>query len=96
VAGPRERVDRSAGADLRGVPLASLAACVSDREEDALKRKVVAAVTTQTECISPAGTYRFVETKNLNAFLMTIERSPRRAAADRCVELSHALACLER
>jgi len=94
--GTRERVDRSAGSGLRGVPLASLAACLSDREEDALKRRLVAAVETQRECVSAAGTYRFVETKNLNAFLMTIERAPGRSVADRCVELSHALDCVGR
>jgi hypothetical protein len=35
-----------------------------------------------------------VETKNLNAFLMWIERNPSRRAADRCVELRLALECL--
>jgi hypothetical protein len=35
-----------------------------------------------------------VETKNLNAFLMTIDRAPGRAEADRCVELSYALDCV--
>ena len=80
---------------LAGVPLASLAACVSDGEEEALKRRLIATVRTQRECNSPAGTYRFVETKNLNAFLMMIERAPARRAADRCEELSNALACVE-
>ncbi|MBW2418134.1 MAG: hypothetical protein JRH19_06285 [Deltaproteobacteria bacterium] len=82
-------------AQLRGVPLASLASCATDREEDSLKQKLVAAVTTQKECVSPAGTYRFVETKNLNAFLMWIERAPSRTEANRCDELAHALACLK-
>jgi len=89
---------RSTAADpsLKGVSLGSLAACVTDAEEDSLKRKLVAAVTTQDECISSAGTYRFVETKNLNAFLMWIERAPSRREADRCVELRLALDCLAR
>ena len=95
-ASSRKRNDHTAGRQLAGVPLASLAACVSDGEEDALKRKLLAAVTTQRECASPAGTYRFVETKNLNAFLMTIERAPGRSVADRCVELRHALECANR
>ncbi|MCG8589535.1 MAG: hypothetical protein MJE66_09610, partial [Proteobacteria bacterium] len=81
---------------LRGVPLGSLAACVSDRREDELKQKVMAAVTTQKECVSEAGRYRFVETKNLNAFLMWIERSSSRRMADRCAELTLALNCLRR
>jgi hypothetical protein len=37
-----------------------------------------------------------VETKNLNAFLMTIERAPDRPVADRCAELTHALECATR
>lgn len=84
----------NAGDSMSGVPLGSLAACMSDRQEDSLKQRVVAAVTTQRECISAAGTYRFVETKNLNAFLMWIERAPHRGEADRCEELRLALECL--
>jgi hypothetical protein len=78
----------------QGVPLGSLAACVSDREEDSLKLSVMAAAGTRGGCSSRAGSYRFVETKNLNAFLMWIERSPQRKAADRCIELRLALECL--
>jgi hypothetical protein len=78
-----------------GVPLGNLAACLSDREEDRLKQAVVAAVTTQEECVSSKGTYRFIQTKNLNAFLMSIDRSPSRPVEDRCGELHYALECLE-
>jgi hypothetical protein len=78
----------------QGVPLGSLAACVSDREEDSLKLEVMAAAGNRTSCSSRAGNYRFVETKNLNAFLMWIERNPSRKAADRCIELRLALECL--
>jgi hypothetical protein len=81
---------------LRGVPLGSLASCVSDREEDALKQQLVALVGGPAECVSAAGRYRFVETRNLNAFLLWVERAPQRAAADRCVELSFALECVRR
>jgi hypothetical protein len=77
------------------VPLGELAACVSDREADRLKQAVVAAVTTQEKCVSAAGSYRFVETKNLNAFLMWIERAPSRPIEDRCSELRYALECLQ-
>ncbi|MCB9726469.1 MAG: hypothetical protein H6748_20640 [Spirochaetaceae bacterium] len=80
---------------LAGVPLGDLAACVTDREEDRLKQAVVAAVKAQGECVSSKGTYRFVETKNLNAFLMWIERAPSRGVEDRCTELRYALECLE-
>ncbi|MFI5315299.1 MAG: hypothetical protein ACHQ6T_06345 [Myxococcota bacterium] len=81
-------------AKLRGVPLGSLAACRTDRLEDDLKQRVLAAVRNREECASAAGRYRFVETKNLNAFLMWIERAPGRAEGDRCAELSNALSCL--
>jgi hypothetical protein len=79
---------------LAGVPLGSLASCVSDREEDRLKRRVIAALRGPAQCASSAGRFRFVETKNLNAFLMWTERSARRREADRCGELELALACL--
>jgi len=78
-----------------GVPLGELAACITDREEDRLKQAVVAAVKTQKECVSRKGTYRFVETKNLNAFLMWIEKPQSRAVEDRCAELHYALECLQ-
>jgi hypothetical protein len=81
--------------DVAGVPLGALAACLSDRDEDRLKQAVVAAVTTQQECVSRKGIYRFIETKNLNAFLMWIDRAPARPIADRCVELGYALECLQ-
>lgn len=82
-------------AHLEGVPLSALAACVSDREEDALKLDLLELVSRPRECVSPAGRYRFVETKNLNAFLMWIERSAQRKQADRCIELRLALDCLQ-
>lgn len=80
---------------LSGVPLGELSACVTDREEDRLKQAVVAAVKAQSECVSSKGTYRFVETKNLNAFLMWIDRAPARRVEDRCAELRYALECLQ-
>ena len=80
---------------LRGVSLGSLASCMSDREEDLLKQRVLTAVRNRDACTSSAGTYRFVETKNLNAFSMWIERASGRGPSDRCAELNHALACLE-
>lgn len=80
---------------LSGVPLGDLQACVTDREEDRLKGAVVAAAKTQGECVSSKGTYRFVETKNVNAFLMWIDRAPSRRVEDRCAELRYALECLQ-
>ena len=81
---------------LAGVPLGSLASCMSDREEDDLKRRLIAQVSTPGRCQSRAGTYQFVETKNLNAFLMRVQRASDRATADRCVELSLALDCVSK
>ena len=92
--GPAGR--QSPDEELRGVSLGSLAACRSDADEDLLKQRVVAAVTTQKECLSRAGHYRFLQTGNLNSFLMWVERSSGRTEADRCVELRHALECLKR
>jgi hypothetical protein len=63
---------------LSGVPLGSLASCVSDRDEDALKQQLVAIVWKPSECVSEAGRYRFVETRNLNSFLLWVERAPSR------------------
>jgi hypothetical protein len=81
---------------LRGVALASLSACVSDRQEDALKQRVITAAEDRKACESTAGRFDFVETKNVNAFLMRIERAPGRQLGDRCAELMHALDCLAR
>ena len=81
---------------MRGVALGSLASCVSDRDEDALKQQLVALVGEPAECLSAAGRYRFVETRNLNAFLLWVERAPARPEADRCVELTHALDCVRK
>ena len=82
-------------ATLNGVPLAALASCVSDREEDRLKQRIIAVARDNTKCVNQAGRYRFVQTRNLNSFLMWVERSSRRTKANRCVELHHALTCLE-
>lgn len=82
--------------NLAGVPLGALASCISDREEDSLKRRLLAVVSQPGRCQSRAGTYQFVETKNLNAFLMWVQRTPGRATADRCVELSLALDCVNK
>lgn len=85
---------RTKGNSLKGVPLGSLATCISDRREDQLKQRVIAAVTAREECVSGAGRYRFLETRNLNAFLMYVERSGTRQVGDRCAELQLALDCL--
>ena len=92
------RASSTGGADekLSGVPLGSLASCVSDREETALKQALLSSVKTQKECISTAGHYRFLQTRNLNAFLMWVDPAPTRAVADRCIELAYALDCVKK
>lgn len=95
-AAPSEPLSAGNADHLEGVPLQALAACVSDQKEEALKQQVLAAVTTQEECVSEAGRYRFVETRNQNAFLMWIQRAAGAAPGDRCAELERALACLRR
>ncbi len=90
-----DRTNRSDAPRMRGVPLASLASCVRDSDEDQLKRRVISRVSSPGECVSPAGRYRFVETKNLNAFLMWVERASHRREGDRCTELALALECLD-
>jgi len=93
--GARTRETRArAGAGVAGIPLGSLAACLTDRQENELKLEVLSVLAGRRECSSHAGRYRFVETRNLAAFLMWIERTPSRAQADRCVELRLALECL--
>ena len=72
----------------------SLASCVSDREEDALKQRLIRHVPQPGVCSNPQGAWSFVETKNLNAFLMWVDRGTQRAG-DRCAELTRALACVK-
>jgi hypothetical protein len=80
--------------DLRGVSLGSLAPCVTDARERELKQRVVAGSQNRAFCESPNGRFHLLETKNVNAFLMRIERAPGRPAGDRCRELAFALDCL--
>jgi hypothetical protein len=82
------------GDEISGVALGTLSACVSDREEDRLKLAVMASARNRPECTSRTGRYRFIETKNLNAFLMWIERAASSSPGDRCMELGLALECL--
>ena len=82
------------GRDVQGVPLAALAACKRDRDEDELKQRVIAAAGRTDVCRSDVGHYELVETRNLNAFLMWIEHAPGRRIGDRCDELRLALRCL--
>jgi hypothetical protein len=79
---------------LRGVALSDLLPCVSDARELEMKQRTVAAALNRPLCESPAGRFHFVETKNVNAFLMRIEQAPGRRTGDRCEELTLAIDCL--
>lgn len=86
--------DAQRRAGLDDVPLGRLAACPKPGEEDALKQRVIASPRAGGACESAAGAYRFVEHRNLNAFLLLVRRSPDRPVANRCEELRFALDCL--
>jgi hypothetical protein len=79
---------------LAGVALSELLPCVSDAREQALKQQTVAAAQNRALCESPAGRFHFIETKNVNAFLMRIEQAAGRKSGDRCDELKLALDCI--
>ncbi|MCH7869202.1 MAG: hypothetical protein IH881_16020 [Myxococcales bacterium] len=80
---------------LDGVPLESLAACRSREREDGLKQELMLVVTSGTRCTGLGGTYSFLETKNLNAFLLRVARDSERDLGNRCDELMRAQVCVE-
>lgn len=83
------------GTPIDGVPLEALAACRTDAEQDSLKQQVMSAVEMHEICRSEKGTYRFLQTRNLNSFLLWVKQSPDREARNWCRELEFALSCLE-
>lgn len=85
----------AAGGGIDGVPLETLAACRSREREDALKQQLMLAVTNGSLCSAAGGSYRFLETKNLNAFLMRVARDSERELGNRCDELMRAQMCVE-
>jgi hypothetical protein len=84
-----------ASGGIDGVPLETLAACRSREREDALKQQLMLAVTNGSLCSAAGGNYRFLETKNLNAFLMRVARDSERELGNRCDELMRAQMCVE-
>ena len=88
-------VARRTRTDLVGVPLASLATCHSDQQEDRLKLAVIAASAGRATCENDAGVFHLVEAKNLNAFLLSIEGARERKLDDRCTELVNVIQCLQ-
>jgi hypothetical protein len=61
----------------------------------ALKQRLLSAIGSRDECSSEAGRWQFLQTRNLNSFLIWVERAPGRPAGDRCAELGHAIACVK-
>lgn len=82
------------GWGIEGVPLESLPTCRSRQQEDLLKLRLLSRAGTRKSCIDESGTYRFLETKNLNAFLMRVQPGAMRELGNRCDELAQAQACL--
>jgi hypothetical protein len=83
----------------REVPLDELPDCDPPGRQDLLKKRILLAAAVQRECSHPSGSYRFVETRNLGAFLMWSRPNPSRTAGqardrDACDVLERALACL--
>lgn len=81
------------------VPLDDLPDCTPSGRQDALKQQILRAVPFHRECSHPEGRYRFVQTRNLNAFLMWSHPNPdaparRDGDRDACDVLEGALRCL--
>ena len=81
------------------VPLDALPDCSPPGRQDALKRRILVAAESTPTCQNTAGSYRFLETRNLNAFLMWSRTNPdgqqtAGSPRDVCEVLSRALDCL--
>ncbi|GEM_PF-2805178 len=82
------------------VPLDDLPDCQPAGRQDALKRRILRAAAERPTCHHAEGAYRFLETRNLNAFLMWSRSQPASSLAasgprDACAVLERALRCLE-
>lgn len=82
------------------VPLDDLPDCTPSGRQDALKQQILRIVPSfNGACSHPEGRYRFVQTRNLNAFLMWSRPNPDAPARlkrdrDACDVLERALRCL--
>ena len=82
------------------VPLEDLPDCHPAGRQDELKRRIMLAAADRPTCTHGEGAYRFLETRNLNAFLMGARNhdTPKRATSgprNACEVLERALRCLE-
>lgn len=96
----RQNVEQTAwAAGWHEVPLDELPDCSPPGRQDGLKRQILRAAEGVPECSGRSGRFRFLETRNLNAFLMW-SRSPSAAGTDgrparnACEVLERALLCL--
>ncbi|MEZ4353675.1 MAG: hypothetical protein R3F16_08425 [Myxococcota bacterium] len=83
----------------REVPLDDLPDCDPPGRQDLLKKRILLAAPFERECSDRDGSYRFVETRNLGAFLMWSRPNPDRPVTpspdrDVCDVLERALRCL--
>ncbi len=91
----------AAQAGWQEIPLDDLPACTPPERQDALKRQILRLAPSGRECRSGRGHFRFLETRNLNAFLLwsrseSTRQQPlaARPQGDACAVLERALACL--
>ncbi|MFK7895726.1 MAG: hypothetical protein AB8G23_07825 [Myxococcota bacterium] len=94
----RIRDELSAGG-WQQVPLDTLPDCSPPGRQDELKRSILRAAAYQPTCTDARGSFKFIETRNLGAFLMWSRTSPEAFAQtgrdrDACVVLERALRCL--
>ena len=81
------------------IPLDALPDCSPPGRQDLLKKRILLAAPFQRECSHRDGSYRFVETRNLGAFLMWSRPNPDGRAGqprdrDACDVLERALSCI--
>lgn len=81
------------------VPLEALPDCIPSGRQDSLKQQILRTIGQQAECADAGGHFRFVEMRNLNAFLLWSRPDPealpsRRRDRDACDVLERALRCL--
>ncbi|MEM9176334.1 MAG: hypothetical protein AAGC67_13990 [Myxococcota bacterium] len=82
------------------VPLEDLPDCQPAGRQDQLKRRILRVAAGRPTCRHAEGVYRFLETRNLNAFLMGARHPDATSGAlrgprDACEVLERALRCLE-
>jgi hypothetical protein len=97
----RERVaEQSLIEGWHEIPLDALPDCSPPGRQDQLKRQILEFAPSGASCTHADGSYRFLETRNLNAFLMWSRTNPddftaSAAIGDVCDVLMRALRCLE-